>query len=137
MGARWAWTLVLAMLLASSAGAETRDERLQACAGLGGKTPEARIKACSAAIAASAPVAGWLFGRDVAKTRLGDRTGGSADIAAAERLEPDITIRALRGEDERMRRARLASVRPSTRRPKSGGARGGRVYCLQINAPHP
>jgi hypothetical protein len=83
MGARWSWTLVLAMLLASSAGAETRDERLRACAGLGGKTPEARIKACSAAIAASAPVAGWLFGRDVAKTRL-------ADIAAAERLEPDI-----------------------------------------------
>ena len=42
------------------------------------------------ALAASAPVAGWLFGRGVAKTRLGDRTGGSADIAAAQRLEPDI-----------------------------------------------
>ena len=42
------------------------------------------------ALAASAPVAGWLFGRGVAKTRLGDKAGGSADIAAAQRLEPDI-----------------------------------------------
>jgi tetratricopeptide (TPR) repeat protein len=228
MGVRWPWWLVLAALLASSASAQTRDEHLRACAGLGGEDPDARIKACSAvvaggqegndrlaavffnrgnayvamhqlwraiadydqvirlkpaspiaftnrgsvfhrlgqyeraiqdfdqavtlspedaltdrcldlaivgslsqalvdcehalalrpnsaatlgsralanlkaghpqaalsdydhALAASAPVAGWLFGRGVAKTQLGDKTGGSADIAAAQRLEPDI-----------------------------------------------
>jgi tetratricopeptide (TPR) repeat protein len=42
------------------------------------------------ALAGRKPVAGWLFGRGVAKTRLGDKAGGEADIAAAKRLEPDI-----------------------------------------------
>ena len=42
------------------------------------------------ALAGGKPVAGWLFGRGVAKTRLGDKAGGDADIAAAKRLEPDI-----------------------------------------------
>jgi tetratricopeptide (TPR) repeat protein len=42
------------------------------------------------ALASGKPVAGWLFGRGIAKIRLGDKAGVDADIAAAKRLEPDI-----------------------------------------------
>jgi len=52
--------------------------------------PRAALSDYDLALAASAPVAGWLFGRGVAKTQLGDRAGGTADIAEAERLEPNI-----------------------------------------------
>ena len=54
-----------------------------------GQTENA-IKDYDAALKLDPKLAGSLYGRGLAKTRKGDRTGGSADIAAAKAIKTDI-----------------------------------------------
>ena len=48
------------------------------------------IKDYDAALKLDQKLAGSLYGRGIAKTRKGDRNGGTADMAAAKAIKPDI-----------------------------------------------
>jgi tetratricopeptide (TPR) repeat protein len=88
--------LIVVILLASSAMAQTRDEQLRACGGLGGEAPEARVKACSAVIASGQEsnerLAAVFFDRGNAHVALGQPREAIADYDQVLRLKPTSPI---------------------------------------------
>src|SRR5512142_3060857 len=96
MAGSWIPALIAAMLVASGAGAPTRDEPLRSCAGLGGEAPDARVKACSAVIAGGQAggdrLAAVFFDRANAYVAMGELWQAVADYDQVIRRRPPSAI---------------------------------------------